>query len=245
MLSPGRFLGAAVYMMPSGLVLAAMLLCASGCAVCGAGMHWPELPSANEWMHAAVLAVGAFGAGQAAQALLLHVVLPLRDAGFGGEPALCIAWLAAATALCFGGVLAPAALLPGAQPLHKGSWLALKALTLAAVTLVLAHATIANTGLAMPCAALLAPACLTARPAPPGLALGAAGRLARGARWSLLAIASPLTLAMLAAHALGCGPGEVVWRLAENSAEWQTLGAPLFFGACMPCALLCAMILRA
>ena len=245
MLSPGRFLGAAVYMPPVGLVLAALLLCASSCAIRGAGAHWPEPPSAEEWTRACVAAVGTFSASQAAGALLLHAVLPLRDAGVGGDAVLCTAWVAASCALCFAGICAPAALLPGSPPLRQGGWIALKALTLAAVTLLLAQVTIANTGLALPCAALLAPACLAARPAPRLAALGPAGRLARAARWGLLIVASPPALAMLAAHDLGCAPGAVVWRLAEHAAEWDTLCAPLVFGACLPCALLCAAILSA
>ena len=245
MLSPGLFVGAAVYMLPSGLVLGALLLCASGCAMCGAGVHWPNPPTASEWTHAAVVTVGAFGTAQVTRALLLLLVLPLRDEGVVGESALYAGWLVATMTLCFGGVLVPAALLPGAQPLHNGSWLALKSLTLAAVTLVLAHATIANTGLAMPCALLLAPACLTARPAPRGVALGLAGRVARAARWGVWLIASPFALVMLAAYDLGCAPGDAVWRLAKNAAEWDTLCAPLFFGACLPCAMLCTAILRA
>jgi hypothetical protein len=245
MLSPGRFLGAAVYMPPCGLMLAALLLCASGCAIRGGGAHWPDPPSAAEWTHAAVVAVGAFSASQAAGALLLHAALPMRDAGVAGASALCAAWLAAAMLLCWAGMRAPLAVLPGAPPLRKGAWLALKALMLAAVTLLLAQATIANTGLAVPCAALLAPACLAARPAPPGVALSLAGRVARAARWGLLVAASPPVLAMLAAHNLGCPPGAVIWRLAEHAAEWDTLCAPLVFGACLPCALLCAAILRA
>jgi len=245
MLSPDRFLGAAVYMPPAGLVLAALLLCASGCAIHGAGAHWPEPPSSDEWAHAGIVAVGAFSASQAAGALLVHVALPLRDAGLAGSPALCAAWMSASAVLCWAGMRAPAVLLPCTQPLRKGAWMALKALTLAAVTLILAQAIILNTGLALPCAALLAPACLAARPAPCVASVGLAGRVSRAARWGLLVVASPPALVMLAAHDLGCAPGAVLWRLAEHAAEWDTLCAPLVFGACLPCALLCAAILRA
>ena len=245
MLSPERFLGAAVYMLPVGLVSAALLLSASGCAIRGAGLHWPEPPSSDEWAHAAVAAVGAFGASWAAGALLIHVALPLRDVEMASSSALCAGWVLASAAMCATGMAAPVTLLSGTKPLHQGAWLALKAILLAAVSLLLAQGAIVNTGLTLPCALMLAPACLAAQPAPRAAALSLVGHAARAARWGFVIIASPPVVAMLAAYDIGCTPGEAVWRLAESAAEWGTFAAPLLFGACVPSMLLCATILRA
>ena len=245
MLSPERFLGAAVYMLPVGLVSAALLLSASGCAIRGAGLNWPEPPSSDEWAHAAVAALGAFGASWAAGVLLIHVALPLRDAEMASSSALCVAWVFASAAMCATGMVAPVALLSGTKPLHQGAWLALKAILLSSVSLLLAQGAIVNTGLTLPCALVLAPGCLAAQPAPRAAALSLVGRAARAARWGIVVIASPPVLAMLAAHHIGCTPEEAVWRLAETAAEWDTFATPLLFGACVPCTLLCAAILRA
>jgi hypothetical protein len=121
----------------------------------------------------------------------------------------------------------------------------LKALMLAGTCLWLAQAVILNTGLALPCAALLMPACLAARPTPPGGARGVRGCCARAARWLLLAVASPPVVLVLAAQLLGGSPGSVLWRLAEHAAEWDTLSMQLAFGAYLPCFIVCAAILAA
>jgi len=244
MLSPERFLGAAVYMLPGGLMSAALLLSASGCAIRGAGTNWPDPPISDDWTHAAVAAVGVFGASWAAGALLLYVALPMRDAAMASSSALCAAWVLASSAMCVTGMVAPIALLSGTKTKRQGAWLAMKAILLAAVSLLLAKGTIINTGLTLPCALVLAPACLAAQPVPQAAALGLMGRLARAARWGLVIIASPPVFAMLASFDIGCPPREVVWHLAQTAAEWDTLAAPLLFGACLPCTLLCTTIMR-
>ena len=245
MLSPERFLGAAVYMLPGGLMSAALLLSASGCAIRGAGTNWPEPPTSDDWAHAALAAVSVFGSSWAAGALLIHVALPMRDAEWASSSALCAAWVLTSAAMCVTATVAPVALLSGTMHKHQGVWLALKAIMLAAVSLLLAQGTIINTGLTMPFALALSPACLAAQPDPRATALGRMGHAARAARWGLVIIASPPVLAMLAAYDIACSPDEAIWRFAETAAEWDAQAALLLFGACLPCTLLCTRIMRA
>jgi hypothetical protein len=248
MLSPGRFLGAAAYMPPGGLLLGALLLCGAGCATRGAGAHWPNTPPARDWAHAMATAAGVYGASMGAGVLLLRVLLPARDAADGApdrSSLLLLGWALTTAAACAASLRTAAVVLRDARPLRAGPWVPLKALTLAATCLWLAQAVILNTGLALPYAALLVPACLAARPAPPGGALGGRARGTRAARWLLLAAASPPVVVCLASLALGCAPGDVLWRVARHAAEWDTLCAPLAFGAYLPCFLLCAAILAA
>jgi hypothetical protein len=248
MLSPGRFLGAAVYMPPGGLLLGALLLCGAGCATRGAGAHWPNTPPTHDWAHAMTTAAGVYGASMGAGVLLLRVLLPARDAAGGAPDArlLLLGWALTTAAACAVSLaLTPAVVLRDARPLRAGPWVPLKALTLAATCLWLAQGIILNTGLALPYTALLVPACLAARPAPPGGALGGNARAARAARWLLLAAASPPVVVCLAALALECAPGDVLWRVARHAAEWDTLCAALAFGAYLPCFLVCTAILAA
>ncbi len=241
LLSPGRFLGAAAYMPPGGLLLGALLLSAGAGAARGAGAHWPDAPGAREWAHAGAVAAAVHGAGAAAQALLLRAALPARAAAPAAP--LLAAWACVTAALCCAGLRAAAWLLRDARPLRDGPWLPLKALALAAIVLALSQALILSPALGLPCAALLVPACLAARPAPPGGAQGAHARSARAARWLLLLAASPPVVLALAAAAMDCAPGEVLWRVAEQSAAWDTLAAPLALRAYLPCfVLLCAIL---
>lgn len=250
MLSPERFVGAAVYMPPVGVLLGGLLLCAAAGATRGAGEHWPQPPQERDWVHGLATAAGVYGGSAAAGALLLHVMLPLRmewpwHSSRPSQDMLLLCWATAAALLAAAGFRAAAWVLGDARPLRDGPWVPLKSLMLAATCLWLAQAVILNTGLALPCALLLAPASLAARPAPPGAALSRKGRAARGMRWLLLLAASPPVVVWFAGCALRCSPSDVLWRVACHAAEWDTLCFPLAFGAYLPCILVCAAILSA